>query len=276
MSNSDPAVAPVGCAATHPAALRRPSVTGGFPVCVITLAIALELAWPLRARSQMPLPLPAPPPAAEAPPIATDARLAGDDKQTRLVVDISHKIDMRAFTLADPYRVVIDIPQVNFQLPPNTGEQGRGVIKAFRYGLVMSGGSRIVVDLTGPVRVTKAFVLDPADGQPARIVLDLMAVDRETFLRAAAIDNHLPRPPDQPPAHPDREEHATDARPVGVLDPGHGGIDPGTRAERRAEKRHRAKIHHDATQQIGEHRQVPGDDDPHRRYLRGALRAGTV
>jgi N-acetylmuramoyl-L-alanine amidase len=194
---------------------------------VVVLAIALDLALLSQAQSQMPLPQPDPP-AVDGPAIATDARLAGDDKQTRLVIDISHKIDMRAFALADPYRVVIEIPQVDFQLPPDTGERGRGIIKAFRYGLVMSGQSRIVLDLTGPVRVTKAFVLDPVDGQPARMVLDLVAVDRETFLRAAAIDNHLPRPADRGPAH--FEERTADSRPVVVLDPGHGGIDPGTRA----------------------------------------------
>src|SRR5258708_3341030 len=196
-------------------------------VVVVVLAIALDLAMALQAQSQMPLPLPAPP-AVDGPAIATDACLAGDDKQTRLVIDISHTIDMRAFALADPYRVVIEIPQVDFRLPPDTGEHGRGIIKAFRYGLVMSGQSRIVLDLTGPVRVTKAFVLDPVDGQPARMVLDLVAVDRETFLRAAAIDNHLPRPADRGPAH--FEERTADSRPVVVLDPGHGGIDPGTRA----------------------------------------------
>ena len=206
---------------------RRLSTNASLAVRVVVLAIALDLALLLQAQSQMPLPQPDPP-AVDGPAIATDARLAGDDKQTRLVIDISHKIDMRAFALADPYRVVIEIPQVDFQLPPDTGERGRGIIKAFRYGLVMSGQSRIVLDLTGPVRVTKAFVLDPVDGQPARMVLDLVAVDRETFLRAAAIDNHLPRPADRGPAH--FEERTADSRPVVVLDPGHGGIDPGTRA----------------------------------------------
>jgi N-acetylmuramoyl-L-alanine amidase len=122
--------------------------------------------------------------------------------------------------------VVIELPQVSFQLPLNTGEQGQGIIKAFRYGLVMSGESRIVIDLTGAVRVTKAVVLDPLNGRPAQMVLDMVAVDRETFLRAAAIDNHLPRVR-PPPAS--REERA-DPRPVVVIDPGHGGIDPGTRA----------------------------------------------
>jgi N-acetylmuramoyl-L-alanine amidase len=205
------------------------SINAGLAVRVVVLAIALDLALLLQARSQMPLALPEPP-AVDGPAIATDARLAGDDKQTRLVIDISHKIDMRAFALADPYRVVIEIPQVEFRLASDIGERGRGIIKAFRYGLVMSGQSRIVLDLTGPVRVTKAFVLDPVDGQPARMVLDLVAVDRETFLRAAAIDNHLPRPAERGPAHLDHEERSTDSRPVVVLDPGHGGIDPGTRA----------------------------------------------
>src|SRR5262247_2390367 len=63
-------------------------------------------------------------------PLATEVRLGGDDTQTRLVVDLSQKIDVRAFTLANPYRVVIDMPQVAFQFPPRTGDSGRGLIKA--------------------------------------------------------------------------------------------------------------------------------------------------
>jgi N-acetylmuramoyl-L-alanine amidase len=166
------------------------------------------------------------------PAVATDVRLSGDDKQTRLTIDLSRKIDLRAFTLAQPYRVVIEIPKVTFELPANAGEQGQGIIKAFRYGLVKSAGSRIVIDLTGPARVTKAVVLDAANGQPARMVLDMVAVDRETFLRAAAIDNHLPRAAPPPPAGAAGREppQSGDPRPVVVIDAGHGGIDPGTRA----------------------------------------------
>jgi N-acetylmuramoyl-L-alanine amidase len=234
--NPNRALAFVGRVATRIGAMSAATVRvrapGGFPgPVVVVAAIAVGVACSVPARSQMPLPLAAPPPpATDVPVTATDARLAGDGKQTRLVIDLSDKIDMRAFTLADPYRVVIDIPRVDFRLPPNTGELGRGLVKAFRYGLVMAGGSRIVIDLTGPARVAKAFVLAPADGQPARLVIDLTAVDRETFLRAAAIDNHLPRAPDPPPMHREHEERTTDPRPVVVLDPGHGGIDVGTRA----------------------------------------------
>lgn len=163
-------------------------------------------------------------------PIATAARLAGDDKQTRLVVDLTRKIGLRTFTLPDPYRVVIDIPQVTFQLPLRTGEQGRGLVKAFRYGLVMPGGSRIVIDAAGPVRVLKAFVLDPAEDQPARMVVDLAPVDRDTFLRSTSIDNRMPRVADPPPARREVEAVPADPRPVVVIDPGHGGIDTGTHA----------------------------------------------
>jgi N-acetylmuramoyl-L-alanine amidase len=195
---------------------------------LVFLAAAVVPLWPATSRAQMPLPS-EPPAASEAPAIATDARLAGDERQTRFVVDLSHKIDMRAFTIADPYRVVVDIPEVNFQLPPKTGERGRGLVKAFRYGLVMPGGSRIVIDVTGPVRVLKAFVIDPSDGQPARMVVDLAPVDRDTFMRASAIDNRLPRRV-EPPSTQHDDARTADARPIVVIDPGHGGIDTGTHA----------------------------------------------
>ena len=201
---------------------RRQGIAAGMAVAVFA---GFAMLWPASSPAQMPLPA-----IGDGIPVATDARLAGDDKQTRLVIDLTQKIDVRAFTIADPYRVVVDIPQVNFQFPPRIGEHSRGVIKAFRFGLVMKGRSRIVVDVTGPVRVTKAFVVDPAEGQPARLVLDVSPVDRETFLRAAAIDNRLPRLAEPTAPHDDSAKSAGDPRPLIVVDPGHGGIDTGTHA----------------------------------------------
>jgi N-acetylmuramoyl-L-alanine amidase len=165
-------------------------------------------------------------------PVANEVRVAGDDSQTRMVIDLSQKIDVRAFTLANPYRVVIDMPQVTFQLPPRAGEAGRGLIKAFRFGLVMQGGSRMVIDLTRPARVDKAFVIDAANDQPARLVLDLAQTDRDAFLRTIALENRAAemRPPELRKADPHPEAKPGDPRPLVVIDPGHGGIDNGTRA----------------------------------------------
>ena len=111
-------------------------------------------------------------------PIASDVRLAGDAKQTRFVLDLDKSIQFRAFALADPYRVVVDLPQISFKLGAGAGTAGRGLIKAFRYGLVMPGGSRIVFDLTGPAKIAKSYVLEAANGQPPRLVLELEEVDR--------------------------------------------------------------------------------------------------
>src|SRR3954453_1563975 len=160
-------------------------------------------------------------PSAPVPPdlfaIATEARLGGDANRTRLVMDLSRPIEIAAFTLADPYRVVIDLPQVTFQLPGRTGEQARGLVKAFRYGLVMQGGSRVVIDAAGPVRIDKAFVLEPVDGQPARLVLDLVSIDRGSFMRNLALAAKPRRAPETKPA--EQAKRNNDGRPLIVIDP---------------------------------------------------------
>ena len=160
--------------------------------------------------------------------VASDLRIGGDDKQTRFVVDLNRKIDFAAFTLADPYRVVVDLPQVNFKLPAKAGTQSRGLIKAFRYGLIMQGGSRIVLDAKGPVRIEKAFVLDAAEGQPARLVLDLAAIDRAAFMRNISLQTRPAHNTGAKPSEPSVKADG-DARPLIVVDPGHGGIDNGTK-----------------------------------------------
>ncbi|GAC1495164.1 MAG: N-acetylmuramoyl-L-alanine amidase [Bradyrhizobium sp.] len=176
-------------------------------------------------------------------PIASDMRLAGDGKQTRFILDLDKKVQFRAFILTDPHRAVVDIPQVSFQLPAGVGTTGRGLVKAFRYGLAVPGGSRIVFDLTGPARIANSYVLDAANGQPPRLVVELEEADGTAPPRAAEVRSELrstiadassasllagvmaPRPAGPP-----------DPRPVVVIDPGHGGIDNGTQASGESEK----------------------------------------
>lgn len=162
-------------------------------------------------------------------PVASDVRLAGDEAKTRLIVDLSRKIDVRAFALANPYRVILDTPQVTFAFPAKAGEKGRGLIKAFRFGLVMQGGSRIVIDLTRPAKIERAHVLDAANDQPARLVLDLAATDRDAFMRAIALNNRAPNRGVRVREPEPEAKTTTDPRPLVVIDPGHGGPDAGTR-----------------------------------------------
>jgi N-acetylmuramoyl-L-alanine amidase len=213
-------------------------------LCAAALLCAPAIA-PSAAEAPPPNPAPAGPAAALDFPIASDARLAGDAKQTRFVLDLDKTIQFRAFTLADPYRVIVDIPQVSFKLPAGTGTAGRGLVKAFRYGLVMPGGSRIVFDLTGPAKIANSTMLEAANEQPPRLVLELEEVDRTAFVQ-------LLTPENRPELRPAMDANAAvvapeataaakpasppDSRPLIVIDPGHGGLDNGTQSSGEAEK----------------------------------------
>ena len=160
--------------------------------------------------------------------IANDARVAGDRERTRFIADLSRKVELRVFALGNPYRVIVDAPDVNFQMPDGIGKEQRGLVTAYRYGLFAPGKARIVIDVSGPFLIDKAFVLEPRDDQPARLVIDLVPTDEKTFqarLKEA-------KPPEEPsPAAlvaPQAPARPADAKPVVVLDPGHGGVDPGT------------------------------------------------
>ncbi|HSD93336.1 MAG TPA: N-acetylmuramoyl-L-alanine amidase [Methyloceanibacter sp.] len=160
--------------------------------------------------------------------IANDARVAGDRERTRFIADLSRKVEVRVFALGNPYRVIVDAPDVNFQMPDGNGKERRGLVTAYRYGLFAPGKARIVIDVSGPFLIDKAFVLEPRDDQPARLVIDLVPTDEKTFqakLKEAKPEQGANEPT---PIAPQAPVRPADAKPVVVLDPGHGGVDPGT------------------------------------------------
>ncbi len=172
---------------------------------------------------------------AEKPVVARESRLAGDEKRTRFVVDVDRNVAFGVFTLADPYRIVVDLPETAFQFGPGEGNTGRGLVSAYRYGLIGPGKSRIVLDTTGPVRIDKAFVVDAVDDQPARIVVDLLSTSRQDFLAGLALQKPRQSAVRQVPAvtgheavRPGSGHEGRDI--VVVIDPGHGGIDPGAKS----------------------------------------------
>jgi len=164
--------------------------------------------------------------------VALDARLGGDEQKTRLVVDLSRKIEVSVFALADPYRVVVDLPDVTFDLPAAAGRLGRGLITAYRYGLVGPGKARIVLDTKGPVAIDRSFVLAEFDDQPARLVLDLVASDRAAMQKENAAQKTAsmvaaPAPLAAAPRPVEQKPLVSEGRPTIVVDPGHGGGDSG-------------------------------------------------
>lgn len=195
--------------------------------------------------------------AAAAEPIAIGTRVSGDTTRTRFVADLTEAVSYSVYVLPNPFRVVIDLPNVKFNLPPGIGRKTQGLIAEYRYGPMEEGRSRIVLDTSGPVLIEKSYIVKPAGGQPARVIVELISTDRKTFEKTYASDEEkgkrpvdeampqafdetsksaglaapLPRPKPraETPGEPKRTELARKGtgRRIVVIDPGHGGIDPG-------------------------------------------------
>lgn len=174
----------------------------------------------------------APEPTAAGLPVATDARLEALPDGARLTMTLSRPFPVETSVHAAPDRVIVDLPSVNFQMPaPKSGRVGP--VAAYRYGLFTPERARIVIDLAQPALVVKAEAR-PVRGGFGELVIELKRAPREAFEAAA----RPPAPSIAPPAPVD----AAVARPPGetrrivVIDPGHGGIDPGATVADVAEK----------------------------------------
>ncbi len=117
---------------------------------------------------------------------AIGTRLGGNGDRTRFVADLTKPVNFSITLLDEPYRVIVDMPDVEFSLPEGLGKIGHGLVKAYRYGPFAEGKARIVMDTSGPVKVAQAFVIQPVNGQPARLVIDLAASNVADFVTANA------------------------------------------------------------------------------------------
>ncbi len=169
-----------------------------------------------------------------APLFVSDIRLGLHPDSTRVVLDVSGEARPEIFEMTDPYRIVIDLPTVEFDMISDKTNASAGVIETIRYGLFRPGTSRVVLDLKGPARVAGHFALPAEDGLPWRLVIDLESTDREKFLAAVSSRDRAASPEVAdsailPDARPDAGPiiRPLRSRPVIVIDAGHGGVDPG-------------------------------------------------
>jgi N-acetylmuramoyl-L-alanine amidase len=155
-------------------------------------------------------------------------RVEGDAARTRIAVSMSKGVRAEVFTLANPYRVVVDLPDAAFTLPDGTGRAGAGLISAFRYGLFAERKSRIVLDAAGPVRIDEARMAARGSGPAVDLTISLAPVSAEAFgAGTGAGVTAAGAAAAKPPVFEDAGAKPASARPVILIDPGHGGIDPG-------------------------------------------------
>ncbi|MGF6205524.1 N-acetylmuramoyl-L-alanine amidase [Pseudomonas frederiksbergensis] len=138
-----------------------------------------------------------------------NARLWRSDDKLRLVFDLSGPVQFKTFSLSAPERLIIDLSGANLSGDFSQLSLNNTVIRSIRSGHYGHGDTRIVLDLSEPVQLN-SFLLPPQDGQGHRLVLDLKASVPLQIAAAPIIDK----------AHPKRDI-------IVVVDPGHGGKDPG-------------------------------------------------
>ncbi|MBO6560347.1 MAG: N-acetylmuramoyl-L-alanine amidase [Nisaea sp.] len=165
-----------------------------------------------------------------------DIRIGQHPDKIRFVMDLSQDLDFTVFSLADPYRVVIDLPEVKFEPGAGPDKTRPAEIKGFRFGLFRPGTSRLVIDTAKPFSVASAFKLPAKEGYGPRIVIDLKPTTRAAFLEesqksvAAFQAKRQPRltaPESAAPPLLTRPPRLVNEKIIVAIDAGHGGVDPG-------------------------------------------------
>lgn len=190
--------------------------------------------------------------------VVTDVRVGSQGKNTRFVLDLSTSLPFRAFVLGDPYRVVIDLPEVGWRLPQRPLPSNVGLMKSVRYGLFKEGTSRVVLDVSNPAKIAKAFLLPPSSGAGHRLVVDLAPTTKAEFAEilkentpifvasaggakeTAGTAGFVPVQRTKPTARPVApvpvsaphvpnafQKQQPQKKRIIAIDPGHGGVDPG-------------------------------------------------
>ena len=167
-------------------------------------------------------------------PVARDVRLFEAGGETRFEIRIDRPVAVDAFMLTAPNRVVVDLPEVRFDLGADPTRLKAGSITGWRYGLFATGRSRLVFDLSGPARLERLDVSIDDDGAALLVVGFVPASRQEATaeqgrMRAWRPEGEVgPAEATATTAALPQTDKPRRAKPLIVLDPGHGGLDAGT------------------------------------------------
>ena len=176
---------------------------GSRVICAVALAFAAAApGWAL----------------ADAPPVATAISLTQQGDEARITLALDRAVAATARPIADPERILVDLPEVDFRIDPATaGEAPRSdLVKSYRFGALAPGKARLVVELKTTACVSR-LESRAADGKGS-LTLALSPCDSKRFqaLAGGAPLSSVFIAPEPP-----------EAKPIIVLDPGHGGADGG-------------------------------------------------
>jgi N-acetylmuramoyl-L-alanine amidase len=158
------------------------------------------------------------PAVAEAPAEVSAIRFGEDGGMTRVVIDANVPIRFSVSGQTESaQRIIVDLPRVRWRMAPAGAERGEGggagLVSAYRYATGDGSSSQVILDLKRPSDLVRSFAIpgDPTN-RAYRIVLDLKSAGEASPVQSAISGSGRPEGVN---------------RRVIVIDPGHGGRDPG-------------------------------------------------
>lgn len=141
---------------------------------------------------------------------------------------LSQGVPYRIFTLDEPRRLVVDFREVDWTGLPPERLTAPDTVSAAHFGGYRPGWSRLILDLSRPMALEASDLRIYRERGTAKLIISLQATTGDAFAKAS----RAPADPDwgQPPAQPQEEarrRQTGDGPLTVVLDPGHGGLDPG-------------------------------------------------
>lgn len=211
------------------------------PIAWVALPAALLLPAPAMAQTELSSAIAAP--TIQTPNI--DQPLAGTSIRTRFLIGLDKSVVFQVFNLSNPNRIIVELPEVQLQLPEAIAGASVGLVKGFRGGLAAPGKSRVVIDVTEPVVVESAKIEKAKDGKSHRLALQIVpavepsreaAGDRKPLKAQPYALGGAGLIPMARPAQRPSVQAARAFKPIIVLDPGHGGHDSGAMKNGAVEK----------------------------------------
>lgn len=130
---------------------------------------------------------------------------------TRVILEVTGKIPYKFFVLSDPHRLVVDFKNTVTAFPLAPIQVNDGIVDRIRFGNFDGGTLRVVIDLSQPAQA-KIKTNDSSGGTEDRLVIELAGSHPAAPEKKAPPVAALPPPKDKKTI---------------VIDPGHGGEDPG-------------------------------------------------
>ena len=149
-----------------------------------------------------------------------------ESNRETLMLTLPGTLQARVFTLDHPDRLVVDIPLMPKRQKIALPAGYTGMIGAVRQGQFDASTTRIVFELAAPPGAIGTRS-SSATGQETQLQISLNTAGNAAAAPAAAAPAAAAVPALAPAPVKAPKEKSRDARPVIVIDAGHGGVDPG-------------------------------------------------